>query len=82
MDFKKFNNLRVDLETIFAYKVNPRTALSGNHRILLFSRDQRNGDSYFVIFYSDNEKDQFEEDAKILDQYFGVKTKEESKLLP
>lgn len=82
MDFRKFDNLRVDLETIFAYKVHPGTSISDNNRILLFSRDQRNGESYFVIRYSNNEKDQFEEDVKILDQYFGVKTKEESKLLP
>ncbi len=82
-DYRKFKKLRVNLETVFAFKICPSLSSGHNHSIYFYSKEQKNGDNYFYVSYDSPKEDkEFEEATKFLDEYFDVKTEAESKILP
>ena len=83
MDFRKFKSLRLDLSTVFAYKVIFGDNHDYNHNIYLYYRDQIDGDNYFLIRFKKGQEDnEFKETVALLDDHFLVKTDEIDRLLP
>jgi len=82
-DFRKLQNHRVDLEEIIAFSVytcNKRE--KGYHdKIYLYPRS-RPKDSFEIYYYIGEDDKLFEEAVQMLDEYFDVKTEEESRILP
>jgi hypothetical protein len=82
-DFRKFQNYRIDLSEIYAFYVNKKEERSSlyNDKIILYPRT-RPKDRIEVYYKIGKDELLFEETVKILDEYFSVKTEEESRILP
>lgn len=82
-DFRKFNDLRIDLTGIYAYAIsvsNKREA--GWHDSIYFYPKASRREYVSVNFDSIKDIKLFEESVKLLDEYFSIKSDAEDKLLP
>lgn len=79
-DFRKLQDYRIDLQEIMAFSVH-KLDLQDYNKIKLYPKSRPK--DYIEIYYSQSSEDKlFEEASKMLDDYFGVKTEAEYKLLP
>lgn len=86
MDFRKFKGYRIDLEEIMAFSVHRSSNRDRGYHDKIYFYPKAKGKEYFEVYYSITKEDPsnkaFEEAVAMLDEYFEVKTEEESKILP
>ena len=80
MNFYQFKNKRIDLDGIGAFEVREQHENRYSHYINLYPRG-KTGD-YFQISFKFEDRHEFKETVKFLDEFFATKTEEERKIFP
>ncbi len=82
-NFRKFKDLRIDLNGIYAYDTHiANNRSSGYHDTIYFYPKTARKDVIYAYYYCGKDEAQFEEDLKSLDDLFSIKSDEENKILP
>lgn len=83
MDYRKFKKLRINLDDVFAYEtsVSNKREIGWHDSIYFYIKGSRK-EYLYVQYDSVKEQNEFKEAMDILDEYFGVKSEKESRILP
>ena len=83
MNFRKFKNLRIDLDEVLAYDTSlSHTRESGYYDSIIFYPKSGRHEYFSVRYYTAKDEAQMKEDLQVLDDHFSIKSDEENKLLP
>jgi len=83
MNFRKFKDLRIDLDEVLAYDTSVCNKREKGYfdQILFYPKSGRH--EYFSVrYFTTKDENQMKEDLQVLDDYFSIKSDAENKLLP